>query len=101
VRLGDLPAERLAAPVETAAYVLVDEVLARAERRAGPAIVDVAATVVGGVLEVAVHDRGERSAERAREELLGVGDRVGALDGTLEVEPGAEGVVIRAELPCA
>jgi signal transduction histidine kinase len=85
LRLGELPAERLAAPVESAAYHVVAEVL----RRSGG---EVRATV-------------RRDAERLIVELepapdgsvVDLEDRVGALDGRLA----NGGTTLRVELPCA
>jgi signal transduction histidine kinase len=88
LRVGDLPQERFSPVVETAAYLVVAETAkagaasVRAERREGALVVDV-------------------EAEAEPEELVDLEDRVGALDGCLDVEQDADGGVrIRAEIPC-
>jgi signal transduction histidine kinase len=88
LRVGDLPQERFSPAVETAAYLVVAETAkagaasVRAERREGALVVDV-------------------EAEAEPEELVDLEDRVGALDGCLDVEQDADGGVrIRAEIPC-
>jgi signal transduction histidine kinase len=102
VRVAELTDERLSPAVETAAYVLVDEAVARAERRGTATTITIVARVAGGMLAVDVRDPGEPDAARALADLAGVADRIGALDGRLDVEPAAGGGVnIRAELPCA
>ncbi|MDA0172027.1 sensor histidine kinase [Solirubrobacter taibaiensis] len=101
VELDSALPERLPSPVETAAYFVVAEALtnvakyaqathARVEvrRENGHAVIDIRDDGVGGA------QVGEGTG------LSGLGDRVGALDGTLEIEspPGA-GTLIRARVP--
>jgi signal transduction histidine kinase len=83
---------RYTAGVETAAYLLVAEALDDAVGRdASHATVSVVQD--GGRLVVTVEDDGsDRTAP-----MVQLADRVGALDGTLAVEP----TRLRAELPCA
>jgi signal transduction histidine kinase len=88
LRIAALPQERFAPAVETAAYLVVAEAAktgaarVRAERRDGALVVDI-------------------EAEAEPEGLLDLEDRVGALDGRLDVERAAGGGVrIRAEIPC-
>jgi signal transduction histidine kinase len=83
---------RYTAGVETAAYLLVTEALDDAAGRdASHASVGVVRD--GGRLVVTVEDDGtDRTAP-----MVQLADRVGALDGTLAVEP----TRLRAELPCA
>ena len=88
VRIVALPQERFPPAVETAAYLVVADAVkvgaasVSADRRDGILVVDV-------------------EVEAAPEGLPDLEDRVGALDGRLEVErtPGS-GVRIRAEIPC-
>jgi signal transduction histidine kinase len=87
-----LPDERLDAGVEAAAYFVVAETLrrVRAERAT------VAAVRRDGSLIV------ELDAEGATDEpLTDLEDRVGALEGTLQVVREAGRTRVRAELPCA
>jgi signal transduction histidine kinase len=102
VRLAALPDERLPIPVETAGYILVDEVVRRAVQRGRGAPLTVAAHRAGSRLVVEIDDPGTPSPERALADLAAVADRVSALDGRLSADltPPA-GVRIRAELPCA
>ncbi len=103
VEVGAVPAERLPAPVEAAAYFVVAESLTNVAKyaRAGSARVDVVRR--GDVTRVEVRDDGVGGADPAQGTgLRGLADRVAALDGRLEVHspPGA-GTVVRAELPCS
>jgi signal transduction histidine kinase len=85
LRVGTLPRERMPPPVESAAYFVVAE----AVRRAGAA--QVSAARRDGLLVVDV------TADHVPEPLADLEDRVGAADGTLEVD----GRTLRVELPCA
>jgi signal transduction histidine kinase len=92
VAVRSLPDERLDGAVEAAAYFVVAETLRRA--RAGRATV--AAARRAGSLVV------ELDAEGSTDDALtDLEDRVGALEGTLEVSSDGERTRVRAELPCA
>jgi signal transduction histidine kinase len=92
VRIGELPEARLPLPVETAAYTVVAEAA-----RSSTAALDVRATQAGRELVVEVVTTGADGLD-----VVGLEDRVGALDGRLVVERGADGqTTLRAELPCA
>ena len=83
---------RFMAPVETAAYFVVAEALEDAAGR-GAGYAAVSAVQEGGHLVVTVEDDGsERTSS-----MVQVADRVGAVGGSLTVEPRR----IRAEIPCA
>jgi signal transduction histidine kinase len=86
--VGDLPAERFAAPVESAAYFLVAETL----RRAGGGDVAVSARRADGRLLVRLE-----TVARIAGPTTDLEDRVGAVGGTLA----ATTHELRAELPCA
>ena len=89
VRLTEVPRERLPSAVETAAYHIV-----AAAATTGAIVVEVASD--GGRLHVDVEALAEPDT------LIDLEDRVGALDGWLRVEPNRpDGVVLRAEIPCA
>jgi signal transduction histidine kinase len=87
--------------VEAAAYFVVSEALTNVARhaRAEHAVVRVARG--DGLLRVEVEDDGVGGADLgAGSGLRGLADRVGALDGTLDVESGSvRGTVFRAPLP--
>jgi signal transduction histidine kinase len=101
LRVVAMPDKRLPVAVETAAHVLVDEAVARAERRPEAATIRVEAEVRDGVLAVAVDDPGDADTAGAARELAGVADRIVALDGRLDVGAAPDGGVhIRAEIPC-
>lgn len=92
VELRDLPTRRYPPEVESAAYFLVAEILARCARnRVSVAITD---QPQGLVVEVEVDGHVDRS------DLTNVEDRLGALDGLLTVLPGGFASRVRAELPC-
>ncbi len=88
LRIAAVPQGRFPPAVETAAYLVVAEaaktgtVSVSAARRDGTLVVDV-------------------EAEAEPDGLVDLEDRVGALDGTLAVEPALDGGFrIRAEIPC-
>ena len=93
---GDLPG-----PVATAIYFVVAEALTNVAKYASAtrATVDVARTA-GGV-RVEVDDDGVGGADvAAGSGLRGLADRVGALDGRLELDsPRGGGTRLRAEFP--
>jgi signal transduction histidine kinase len=93
--------QRLPAPVETAAYFVVAEALTNVAKyaRATHALVVVRHGPGGAVVEV--RDDGIGGADAANGSgLRGLGDRVGALDGTLEVvSPRGRGTLVRARIP--
>jgi signal transduction histidine kinase len=91
VELDEVPPERYSAPVETVAYLTVSEAIANAAgRKATFVSVDVARE--DQQLVVQVRDDGAAGTSA----LLHIADRVGALGGSLEVEPHS----LRAEIPC-
>jgi signal transduction histidine kinase len=92
IELGDVPQERYAAPVETAAYVTAAEAVEDAAER-GATFVGMTLYRDGGRLLVTVHDDGARRST----ELVHLADRIGALGGTLDAGPRT----LRAEIPCA
>jgi signal transduction histidine kinase len=102
VEIGELPEERLPAAVESAAYLVISEALANIARysRASHATVNVARR--NGHALVEVRDDGVGGADPARGNgIRGLVDRVGALDGSLElVSAPGEGTIVYAEIPC-
>jgi len=103
VELGDPLDERLPLPVETAAYYVVAEALTNVAKYAGATHARVEVRRDDGGLVVEVRDDGAGGADPAGGSgLRGLADRVGALDGWLEVESAAgEGTLVRAVIPVA
>ncbi|GAA3451327.1 histidine kinase [Dactylosporangium matsuzakiense] len=94
---------RLAAPVESAAYFAVSELLANAVRHGRAAAVTVDIRHVGGVLRIRVTDDGGGGADPSRGTgLRGIERRLGTFDGTLAMDSPAGGPTVASlELPCA
>jgi signal transduction histidine kinase len=92
IQITALPDERLDAPVEAAAYFVVSETVKRSTASA----LNVGAAQRDRLLVIEIEGDG------APQEIVDLEDRVGALDGTLEiVRKGGGRVTIRAEIPCA
>ena len=94
---------RLPDAVEAAAYFAVCEALTNVAKHGGATWATVDARVSAGRLTVVVEDDGVGGVNVSRGSgLRGLVDRVGALDGTLDVDsPAGGGTRIRVELPCA
>jgi signal transduction histidine kinase len=92
---------RLPAAVETAAYFVVAEALTNVVKYAEATHAQVAVRRDDGHALVEVRDDGVGGADAARGSgLRGLGDRVGALDGAIELEsPRGHGTVVRARIP--
>jgi signal transduction histidine kinase len=103
VEVSVLPAQRLPAPVETAAYFLVAEALTNVARYAQASEADVSVMRENGRAIIEVRDDGVGGADPgAGSGLRGIADRVAALDGRLHVEsPAGGGTLVRAEIPVA
>jgi signal transduction histidine kinase len=95
--------ERLAPPVEAAAYFVASEALANVTKHAQASNVTITVTRADGWVRLEVADDGIGGADTAGGSgLSGLRDRVEALDGHLEVRsPAAAGTTLRAEFPCA
>jgi signal transduction histidine kinase len=100
VELGEVPAGRLTAPVETSAYFVVAEALTNAAKHARCSHVDVRVRVDDGSTIVEVRDDGVGGADAsAGTGLRGLADRVSALGGRLEVHsPSGAGTTVRASI---
>jgi signal transduction histidine kinase len=98
----DLPG-RLTAPVESACYFAVAEVLANAVRHSGAGHVDIRIQHAGGVLRIEVCDDGIGGADQAKGTgLQGVERRLGTFDGIMAVSsPPGGPTMIAMEVPCA
>jgi signal transduction histidine kinase len=101
VELGARLTERLPVAVETAAYFVVAEALTNVAKYARATHASVDVTRVDGHALVEVRDDGVGGADAASGSgLRGLQDRVGALDGTLElISPRGAGTLIRARIP--
>ena len=100
VELGEMPPQRLPAPVETSAYFVVAEALTNAARHARCSHAYVGVRVEDGSATVEVRDDGVGGADAsAGSGLRGLADRVSALGGRLEIEsPSGEGTTVRAQI---
>jgi signal transduction histidine kinase len=103
VEVVSAPTERLPDQVEAAAYFVVSECLANVDKHARATVAKVSVTTEDGNLIVTVADDGVGGAKLdGGTGLQGLEDRVGAVDGTIEVEsrPG-QGTTVRAAIPLA
>ena len=94
--------ERLPPAVEATAYFVVAEALTNVAKHARAGRAAVMTRVEGGTLRVDVRDDGVGGARRDGSGLVGLADRVAALDGRLRVESPAEGgtlVAVAIPLP--
>jgi signal transduction histidine kinase len=93
--------ERAPEAVEAAAYYVVSEALTNVARHANASQAVVRVSRADGLLQVEVEDDGSGGAAlEGGSGLRGLVDRVGALDGTLEVESErARGTTVRVTLP--
>ena len=101
VEITELPEERLAGPVEAAAYYVVAEAITNVAKYAQASCVTVSVRRSNGSATVVVTDDGVGGADPALGTgLRGLADRIEALDGRLEVDsPAARGTRISAEIP--
>jgi signal transduction histidine kinase len=95
--------ERLPEHVEVAAYYVVTEALANVAKHAKAKSATVEFAVAGGTLTLQVRDDGVGGADRRRGSgLVGLGDRVSALGGAIDVDsPSGAGTTVRVTLPLA
>jgi signal transduction histidine kinase/uncharacterized protein YoaH (UPF0181 family) len=92
--------DRLPAPVEATAYFVVAEALTNVAKHAGAARAEVAARVEDGTLRVEVRDDGVGGARPDGTGLVGLADRLAAIDGRLRVEsPAGGGTLVAAAIP--
>jgi signal transduction histidine kinase len=97
----DVSADRLPAAVEATAYFIVAEALTNVVKHAHAAHAEVIARIEHGTLAVHVRDDGVGGARRGGGSgLIGLADRVAALDGELRVEsPPDSGTLVAAAVP--
>jgi signal transduction histidine kinase len=99
---SELPG-RPPAPVESAAYFAVSELLANVSKHAGAGHVWIDIRHSGGMLRISVADDGQGGADPARGTgLRGIERRLAAFDGVLAVSsPPGGPTVVNMEIPCA
>ena len=91
---------RLPAAIEATAYFVVAEALTNVAKHAGAEQATVSASLDDGKLTVEIRDDGIGGAQSDGSGLVGLADRVAALDGSLRVEnPAGGGTLIVAGLP--
>ena len=93
--------ERPPAVLETAAYFVVAEALTNVAKHAEARAAWIDVYLEGDTLVATVSDDGKGGADPGGSGLLGLRNRVEAVDGTFDVQerPGG-GTIVRAELPC-
>jgi signal transduction histidine kinase len=101
VSLDQMPAERLPAPVEAAAYFVVAEALTNVVKYAEASTAAVRIRRNGSYAVVEVHDDGVGGADPASGSgLIGLADRVEAIGGTIEVHsPHGAGTTLALRIP--
>ena len=96
----DVSADRFPAAIEATAYFVVAEALTNVAKHAHAEHAEVTARVADGTLTIQVHDDGAGGARRNGSGLVGLADRVAALDGRLRIEsPPDDGTLITAAIP--
>jgi signal transduction histidine kinase len=101
VTLDVRAAERLPERVEVTAYYVVSEALANAAKHAEASAAHIEVEQTGEAIRLTVRDDGIGGADPAHGSgLVGLGDRVAAIGGTLTIRsPAGEGTTLLAELP--
>jgi signal transduction histidine kinase len=97
----DVCQDRFPPPIEATAYFVVSEALTNVVKHSGARSAEVRAHIGDGVLGIEVSDDGVGGADLVRGTgLIGLGDRLAALDGRLRIEsPPGGGTLVGAALP--
>jgi signal transduction histidine kinase len=96
----DVSVDRLPTAVEATAYFVVAEALTNVAKHARAGHAEVMAQIEDGTLTVQVRDDGVGGARPDGSGLVGLRDRVAALDGRLRVESPADGgTLVAAAIP--
>jgi signal transduction histidine kinase len=96
----DVSVGRLPTAVEATAYFVVAEALTNVAKHSGAGHAEVTARIEDGTLGVRVRDDGVGGARPDGSGLIGLADRLAALDGELQVEsPADRGTVVAAAIP--
>jgi signal transduction histidine kinase len=99
---NDVSVGRLPSPVEATAYFVVSEALTNVAKHARAGQAEVTARIEEGRLAVRVRDDGVGGARPDGSGLVGLADRLAALNGELRVENRADGgTLIAAAIPLA
>ena len=97
---ADVSVDRLPAAVEGTAYFVIAEALTNVAKHARAGSATITAGVEDGMLHVQVRDDGIGGAQPQGSGLVGLSDRLAALDGRLRVESPADGgTIVAAEIP--
>jgi signal transduction histidine kinase len=95
----DVSEDRLAAPVEATAYFVIAESLTNVAKHARAGHAEVTARLQDGTLAIRVRDDGVGGAQVDGSGLLGLADRLAALDSELRVEsPAGGGTLIATDI---
>jgi signal transduction histidine kinase len=96
----DISVDRLEAAIEATAYLVIAEALTNVAKHAGARTAAVRAQIEDGELRVQVRDDGVGGARPDGPGLLGLSDRLAALDARLRVESVADGgTLVAADIP--
>jgi signal transduction histidine kinase len=95
----DVPKRRLPPDIEASAYFIVAEALTNVVKHAQATQAQVRASVEDGVLAIEVRDDGRGGADPQGDGLVGIADRVAALEGRLRIDSRRGGTVLACELP--
>ena len=96
----DVSVGRLSPVVEATAYFVLAESLTNVVKHARATSADVSVSVVDGTLRILVRDDGAGGARRDGRGLVGLRDRLDALDGRLLIDsPMGRGTLVAAEIP--
>ena len=96
----DISVDRLDAAIEATAYLVIAEALTNVAKHAGARTAAVRAQIEDGELRVQVRDDGVGGARPDGPGLLGLSDRLAALDARLRVESVADGgTLVAADIP--
>jgi signal transduction histidine kinase len=97
---NDVSVDRLPAAVEATAYFVIAEALTNVAKHAHARRAEVTARIEHDTLAVHVRDDGIGGARPDGSGLLGLADRLAALDGQLRVDsPADSGTLVAAAIP--
>jgi signal transduction histidine kinase len=96
----DVSVGRLPTAIEATAYFVVAEALTNVAKHARARHAEVMARIEDGTLGIQVRDDGVGGARRGGTGLMGLADRLAALDGELRIDsPASGGTVVAAAIP--